>query len=113
LGERPARLIEADAAKLVAAKDVAVNVERVDRVGLFHDSGSAFPVVCKRLALVVRQAIEVGRVPLVLAGAVMPAKVYFRASTTHTAASSGSMHAAISILRKRPSRAILSACQRL
>ena len=50
MGERPARLIEADAAKLVAAKDVSVNVERVDRVGLFHDSGSASPVVCKRLA---------------------------------------------------------------
>jgi hypothetical protein len=30
----PAHLIEADAAKLVAAKGVAVNVQRVDRVGL-------------------------------------------------------------------------------
>jgi arginase len=67
-GKGPARLIEADAAKLVAAKGVAVNVERVDCVGPFHDSGSASLVVCKRLALVVRRAIEAGRVPLVLAG---------------------------------------------
>lgn len=67
-GKGPQRLMEAGAARLVAAKGVGVNVERVDRDGPFHDSGNASLLVCKRLALVVRQAIEAGRVPLVLAG---------------------------------------------
>ncbi|MGA7908760.1 MAG: arginase family protein [Candidatus Sulfotelmatobacter sp.] len=67
-GKGPLRLMQAGAAKLVAAKGAAVNVARVDRGEPFRDSGDASLVVCKRLALVVRQAIDAGRVPLVLAG---------------------------------------------
>lgn len=64
----PQRLVQAGAKKLVADKGVAVTVERVDRGEPFRDSGSASLAVGKRLAPVVRRAIEAGQFPLVLAG---------------------------------------------
>lgn len=67
-GKGPRRLVHAGAEKLITAKGVAVNVERVDREGPFCDSGSASLAVCKRLASIVRQSTEAGRFPLVLAG---------------------------------------------
>lgn len=67
-GKGPQRLVQAGADKLVAAKGVAVTVERVDRGEPFRDSGSASLTVCKRLASIVRQAVKAGRLPFVLAG---------------------------------------------
>ena len=64
----PERLVQAGAEKLVAAKGVAVTVERVDRGEPFRDSASASLAVGKRLAPVVRRAIEAGQFPFVLAG---------------------------------------------
>ena len=62
------RLVQAGATKLVTSKGVAVTGERVDRCEPFRDSGNASLAVCKRLALIVRQAIEAEQFPLVLAG---------------------------------------------
>ena len=67
-GKGPERLVQAGADKLVAAKGVAVTVERVDRDVPFRDSGNASLAVCKRLASIVRQAVDAGRLPFVLAG---------------------------------------------
>jgi arginase len=47
---------------------VAVTVERVDRGEPFRDSGDASLVVSKRLASIVRRAIEANQLPVVLAG---------------------------------------------
>ena len=67
-GKGPLRLVQAGAEKLVAAKGIAVNVERVDRDEPFRDSGNASLVVGKKVAATVRQTIEEGRLPFVLAG---------------------------------------------
>jgi len=67
-GKGPGRLVEAGAEELVATKGVAVTVERIDRGGGFLDSGNASLVVNKRLAATVRQSVDAGRFPLVLAG---------------------------------------------
>jgi len=64
----PERLLQGGANKLIAAKGVKVTVERVDRGEPFRDSGNASLVVSKRLAPIVRQAIEAKQFPLVLAG---------------------------------------------
>jgi arginase len=64
----PQCLVRAGAEKLLAAKSVAVSMERVDRGEPFRDSGNASLAVGKRLAPVVRRAIEAGQFPLVLAG---------------------------------------------
>ncbi len=64
----PERLVQAGATKLVTSKGVAVTVEQVDRGESFRDSGNASLVVGKRLAPIVRQAIESKQFPLVLAG---------------------------------------------
>lgn len=67
-GNGPLRLVQAGAEKLVAAKGVAVAVERVERSEPFRDSGNAALIVGKRLASAVQQAIEAGRLPVVFAG---------------------------------------------
>lgn len=67
-GKGPGRLIQAGAEKLIAAKDVSVTVECIDRGGPFRDSGNASLAVCKHLALTVRQCVSAGRLPIVLAG---------------------------------------------
>jgi arginase len=64
----PERLVQAGATKLVTSKGVAVTIEQVDRGESFRDSGNASLVVGKRLAPIVRQAIESKQFPLVLAG---------------------------------------------
>jgi len=64
----PERLVQAGATKLVTSKGVAVTVERVDRGEPFRDSGNASLAVSKRLAVIVRQAIEAEQFPLLLAG---------------------------------------------
>jgi len=64
----PERLLQAGANKLIAAMGVAGTVERVDRSEPFRDSGNASLVVGKRLAPIVRHAIESKQFPLVLAG---------------------------------------------
>lgn len=66
-GKGPGLLVQAGAEKLVAAKGVAVIVERVDRGGPFLDSGNASLAVNRGLASVVRQSVGAGRLPLVLA----------------------------------------------
>jgi len=67
-GKGPQRLVQAGAEKVVAAKGVAVTVERVDRDVPFRDSGNASLAVNKRLASTVRQAVDARRLPFVLAG---------------------------------------------
>ena len=64
----PERLVQAGVSKLIAAKGLAVSVERVDRGEPFRDSGNASLIVSKRLAGTVRQAIAAKQLPLVLAG---------------------------------------------
>ncbi len=63
----PQRYVQA-AKKLLAARDVAVTVERIVRGAPFRDSPSASLAVNKQLAPIVRQAIAGGQLPLVLAG---------------------------------------------
>jgi arginase len=64
----PGRLVQAGADKVVAAKGIAVGVERVDRGGPFRDSGNASLKVCKQLAEVVRKTVKAGAFPLILSG---------------------------------------------
>jgi len=64
----PERLVRAGASKFLAAKGLAVTVERVDRGEPFRDSGNASLIVSKRLAGTVRHAIAAKQLPLVLAG---------------------------------------------
>ena len=59
--------MQAGANKLIGAMGVAVTVERVDRGEPFRDSGNASLVVSKRLASIVRRAIEANQLPVVLA----------------------------------------------
>jgi arginase len=67
-GKGPQRLVQAGAEKIVAAKGIAVTVERVDRGEPFRDSGNASLVVGKKIAMSVRRAVDAGRLPFVLAG---------------------------------------------
>jgi len=64
----PERLVQAGAEKLVAAQGASVALERVDRGDAFRDSGNASLIVGKRLASVVRRAVEAKQFPLILAG---------------------------------------------
>jgi arginase len=64
----PARLLEAGAAELFAARGIGVAVEEVDRGAVFRDTATAAAHVHKQLAGVVRRAIDVGRLPVVLTG---------------------------------------------
>jgi arginase len=64
----PQRLTQAGAGKYLAARGIAVTVERVERGQPFGDSASASLAVCKQLASIVRKATAAGQLPLVLAG---------------------------------------------
>lgn len=64
----PQRYVQAGADKLLAARGVAVTMERVERGKPFRDSPSASLAVNKQLEPIVRQAIAAGQLPLVLAG---------------------------------------------
>jgi arginase len=63
----PQRLVQSGV-ELLAARGVAVDVERVQSSKPFGDSASASLLVCKALAPIVRHAIATGQFPLVLAG---------------------------------------------
>lgn len=67
-GKGPQRLVQAGVVKLIAAKGIAVTVERVDRGEPFRDSGNASLAVGKGLASLVRGAVDAERLPFVLAG---------------------------------------------
>jgi len=67
-GKGPQRLMQAGAAALFAVKGVSVTEKRVDRGRPFRDSGNASLAVNKRLAPIVRQSVDAGRLPIVLAG---------------------------------------------
>jgi hypothetical protein len=64
-GKGPGRLVRAGAEKLVAAKGVAVTVERIDRANRFAIAGNASLAVCKRLASIARQSVDAGWLPFV------------------------------------------------
>ena len=63
----PQRFVQAGTG-LLAARGVAVTVERVERGKPFRDSANASLAVCQALAPIVRKAILAGQFPLVLAG---------------------------------------------
>jgi arginase len=67
----PGRFVQAGAERLLAARGVAVRVERVERSERgepFRDHPSASLAVNKRLEPIVRRAMAAGELPLVLAG---------------------------------------------
>lgn len=64
----PLRFVQAGVENLLAAKGVAVSVERVERGKPFRDSPSAPLAVNKQLEPIVRQAVAAGQLPVVLAG---------------------------------------------
>src|SRR5260370_36860992 len=65
----PSRLIQAGLGNILAARDIAVSVDKVERETLFWDSVSASRAVNAHLATKVKRAIAIGQLPLVLAGA--------------------------------------------
>jgi arginase len=70
-GKGPRRFVQAGAERLLAARGIAVTVERVERTGRgkpLRDHPTASLAVNKRLEPVVRQAVAAGQLPLVLAG---------------------------------------------
>lgn len=64
----PQHLLDGGAAALFAARGVGVTVQGVDRGGPFSDTASSSAQVNRKLAAVVRSAVEAGQVPVVLAG---------------------------------------------
>ena len=66
--EGPKRLVDAGAARALAARGVGAAVERVDRGSPFADSTSASLAVNKELARVVEDELASGRLPVVVAG---------------------------------------------
>jgi arginase len=64
----PRRFVQAGAEKLLAARGVAVTVERVERGEPFRDHPTASLAVNRRLEPTVRRAMAAGQLPLVLAG---------------------------------------------
>jgi arginase len=64
----PQRFVQAGAEQRLAARGVAVTVERIARGEPFHDGLTAALAVSQQLAPVVRQAIAARQLPLVLAG---------------------------------------------
>lgn len=67
-GRGPERLLQGGADRILAAAGVSGPVVRIERGAPFRDSASASLAVNRRLAAVVRQAVNDGRFPLVLAG---------------------------------------------
>src|SRR5690242_4865534 len=71
--EGPERFVQAGVEKLLAARDIAVTVQRVEiERGIsgkpFHDQSTASLAVNRKLAPVVRQVMAAGQFALVLAG---------------------------------------------
>jgi arginase len=64
----PRRLVEAGAESVLREGGVGVTVETVDRDGPFRDTASSSAVVNRRVARMVGDAVDGGRLPLVLAG---------------------------------------------
>jgi arginase len=64
----PPRLIQAGLGSILAGRDIAVAVDKVDRETPFRDSASASRAVNAHLATAVKRAIAKGQLPLVLAG---------------------------------------------
>ena len=64
----PARCIQAGAEKRLRAAGHEVRVVEVERSGPFRDSGSSSLAVCKQVAAAVKEAVEAGDLPIVLAG---------------------------------------------
>jgi arginase len=64
----PGRLLEAGADELLTSRGIAVTVERADPGVPFRDTASSSAQVNRRLAALVRGALEARRLPLVLAG---------------------------------------------
>lgn len=64
----PQRYVQAGVERLLAARGVAVTVERIERGKPFRDSATASLAVNKQLEPIVRQAIAAGQLPLVVAG---------------------------------------------
>jgi arginase len=63
-GKGPGRLLEAGVDKVLAAKGIAVKVERIDRGGPFRDNGNASLTVCKQLAEEGRTTVQAGGFPV-------------------------------------------------
>jgi arginase len=66
--EGPRRLLEAGADELLASRGIAVTVECADRGTPFRDTSSSSARVNMQVARLVREAVEAGRLPVVLAG---------------------------------------------
>jgi arginase len=64
----PSRLVKAGAAELLRARGLAVEVMQVDRGGPFRDTAASAAEVNRRLASVVRAAVEADALPIVLTG---------------------------------------------
>ena len=64
----PARCVRAGAAQRLTQASAGVRVVEVDRAAPFRDTVSASLAVCGQLAVAVRQAVNTGEFPLVLAG---------------------------------------------
>jgi arginase len=70
----PRRLLEADAAELLARQGHDVRVESADRAGPFRDTASSSAAVNKQVASLVGKAVAAGQLPLVLAGSCVTAQ---------------------------------------
>jgi arginase len=64
----PARCIQAGAEKRLRAAGHGVRLARVERGAPFRDSVSSSLAVCKQVAVDVKEAVEAGDLPIVLAG---------------------------------------------
>jgi arginase len=64
----PQRLSEAGAVELLAARGIGARAEVVDRTGPFRDTASSSAEVNRRIAALVREAVDAGELPVVLAG---------------------------------------------
>jgi arginase len=64
----PKRLLEAGAGGVLAARGIGVTLETIDRGEPFRDTAASSARVNKRLATVVREAVDAGQLPIVLAG---------------------------------------------
>jgi arginase len=64
----PKRLLEAGAGGVLAARGIGVTLETIDRGEPFRDTAASSARVNKQLAAVIREAVDAGQLPIVLAG---------------------------------------------
>jgi arginase len=64
----PKRLLEAGAGGVLAARGIGVTLETIDRGEPFRDAAVSSARVNKQLAAVIREAVDAGQLPIVLAG---------------------------------------------